>query len=295
METLESRTLLSITPSAPFSIAGVSATWESYDATGHLWVYDTAGHIVDTSGTININIASVNANGFAMGTGHIFVSDARGGIDDVDFSNPANITVSYKQLVDPDANPEKVPTLLTVTPSAVYFTGPFTTDPDTERVTNVVGRWVPGASSADFITLDSSFNDSTAAGLTPDADGGVWIGMVGNYFSTHYEAKNHIAKVDFAGSLTQANIAVDSGDPAVDANNLIQSVASDGNGGLWYNLTRNLNDTSKTASGLETFVHLAVGPGGYTQTGYQLTNDLNDVLNTRFAGFDSAGSLWFYE
>src|ERR1051326_3059089 len=83
LETLESRTLLSITASPPYSVPGVDATWESYDAAGHLWVYDSAfGRIVDTSGSININIASISANGFAMGTGHIYVSDARGGIDD---------------------------------------------------------------------------------------------------------------------------------------------------------------------------------------------------------------------
>ena len=149
----------------------------AYDANGHLWVVTGTNSgiaVKDLNGTQEIDISSATVNGIAMGNGSLYIADDRGGIDTVNLTSG---TVTFTPL---GADFHQTPERLVATTNAVWFlpADNFSENPD-NTVTNSVGRWVPGSSSAQFFNLDPSGNDASASSITVKGADSVWIGLDG--------------------------------------------------------------------------------------------------------------------
>ena len=300
-EALEPRTLLSASPSS-YSIQGVNPQVETYDSSGNLWVvnYDQNSgetlleEIADQQVVNTIDISSTAPNSITAGpAGHMYVADGFNGIDDVNLSNGNIASYSF-------SNFDAVPNHLTVTANGdVWFTPQSELTDDNEVVTNVIGRWTPGASDADYYTLPASTSDSAAQAIAPAGNDAVWVGLSGLDDGT-VNGANHIAMVSFSGGNYSSSVyAVNSGNAVSDANNRLLSVTSDGSGGVWYSLSNTAftDPTSqRTQHGPDMLVHGVLSGGNLVQTGFVVPGASGSTpLNVQSLSTDAGGRIWFLE
>ncbi len=294
LEMLEPRTLLSATiTSYP---TGLAIGGAAYDSNGALWVYNvnnsSLDQIVDKAVVKSI---ALDANtcapvAFAGGAnGHIFAADAFGAIDDIDTATATTGTTTITQTILP--NTTESPTAITVTGNGdVWFLGFGNYTSNTH--TNVIGLMDHVTHSVTTYETDASVQDSVATIISASGADSVWIGMgaLEVLATPNILGTNRVAYASFDGTNISLNPYV------VDNANLINGLAADPDGSVWFTLSNTTDTTTHPLNSPDQLVHGVINGNNLVQTTFTAGNAGPDTsLNYGALALDVQGNVWFVE
>jgi streptogramin lyase len=282
LETLESRTLMSVTTSF---IGAVSPFGITHDNQGNVWVAAGDGIIkTDANGNkIGDTIAEGSLSydiAFNSVDGHIYFSDTFGSITEVALDG--TVLDVHTVTAQTDA-----PTLLTVaSDGAVWF--------------STIGEAIGNDFSANVGRLDittDNFSFATIEGATPGFlaaadDGSVWFATsayrVGTESGDIRLADSSIghAHAELDGSITIDNLYAISS-PAV----IPQDITLDSDGSIWFAIAS--DGTGSEDDAPNSIVHGVVSGDTLVQTAYVVPSDGFTTTGAGSLGLDGSGRLWF--